>query len=158
MQNIDEEGLIEKLRRIEALFARPGTAGERVAAENARGRILERLAEFERVEQAIEYQFSLGDPWSRNLFIALLRRYDIAPYRHSGQRRTTVMARVTETFVNEVLWPEFQELNKLLRSHLDAVTKRIVAQAIHGDLGDAEQRRTKETAGAEAGSPMGLLE
>jgi hypothetical protein len=34
-----EAQLVEKLRRIEALFARAGSEGERVAAERARERI-----------------------------------------------------------------------------------------------------------------------
>jgi hypothetical protein len=30
----------------------------------------------------VEYQFSLADAWSRKVFVALLRRYDLEPYRH----------------------------------------------------------------------------
>ena len=40
---MDEARLIEKLQRIEALFAGAATAGEKVAAERARQRIVERL-------------------------------------------------------------------------------------------------------------------
>ena len=40
---MDERKLIEKLRRIEALYAGAATSGERVAAANARDRIRERL-------------------------------------------------------------------------------------------------------------------
>ena len=40
---MDEARLIDKLRPIEALFAGATTVGERVAAEHARSRILERL-------------------------------------------------------------------------------------------------------------------
>jgi hypothetical protein len=40
-----ERKLIEKLQRIEALFAGAATAGEKVAASKARSRILERLQE-----------------------------------------------------------------------------------------------------------------
>ncbi|HKF58162.1 MAG TPA: hypothetical protein VKJ45_22150 [Blastocatellia bacterium] len=112
----EEARRIEKLRRVEELFARPGTEGERVAAERARERILARLREAEKVEPAIEYHFSLNDQWSRRLFVALLRRYGIAPYRYSGQRRTTVMARVSKAFVNDTLWPEFQALNQLCKN------------------------------------------
>ena len=41
MSELDEARLIEKLRAIETLFARPGSEGERTAAANARGRILD---------------------------------------------------------------------------------------------------------------------
>jgi hypothetical protein len=136
--------LIEKLRKIEALFARATSAGERTAAENARDRIRQRLEQLERSERVIEYRFSLPDAWSKSLFIALLRRYGIDPYRYSGQRRTTVMARVTRTFADEVLWPEYQQLNAMLRAHLESITKRVIAEAIHGNQADAEERPGQE--------------
>ncbi len=149
----EEDRLLEKLGKIEALFARAGTAGERAAAANARDRIRERLVQLEKSERAVEHRFSLPDAWSKSLFIALLRRYGITPYRYSGQRRTTVMARVTRTFANEVLWPEYQQLDATLREHLESVTQRIIAQAIHGDGADAEERRGREPNGTD---PLGL--
>lgn len=154
MQEEEEARLVEKLRKIEALFARATSAGERAAAESARDRIRGRLEQLERSERVIEYRFSLPDRWSKSLFIALLRRYGINPYRYSGQRRTTVMARVTRTFVDEVLWPEFQELNTTLRTHLESITKRVIAQAIHGDQGDAEERPGQDP---KARVPQGFL-
>ena len=139
--NSDEElHLIEKLRKIETLFARTTNPGERQAAESASQRIRARLAQLERTESAIEFRFSLPDAWSKSLFIALLRRYGLKPYRYASQRRTTVMVKVASSFVDDVLWPEFQEVNATLRSHLDAVTARIIQQAIHGDAGDIEER------------------
>jgi len=151
----EEERLIEKLRKIETLFARATNAGERAAAESARDRIRGGLEQLEKSERPVEYRFSLPDGWSKSLFIALLRRYGIKPYRYSGQRRTTVMARVTRTFADEVLWPEFQELNATLRSHLDSVTKRVIAVAIHGDQADAEERSGQEPKGRSAQGFLG---
>jgi hypothetical protein len=136
----EEDRLVSKLRKIEALFARPSTHGEKVAAENALERIRERLRLLEKAEPAIEFRFTFHDSWSKSLFIALLRRYGISPFRYRGQRHTTVMAKVTRTFVDETLWPEFQELNATLRTHLQSVTERIVHQAIHRDATDVEER------------------
>ena len=79
----------------------------------------------------------MTDLWSRRVFVALLRRHDIQPYRYARQRRTTVMARVSERFVEEALWPEFEALNSTLRNYLDDVTNRVVAQVIHGDVSEA---------------------
>lgn len=152
MHDEEEQRLVEKLRKIEALFARATSAGERAAAESARDRIRARLEQLEQSERPIEYRFSLPDGWSKSLFIALLRRYGIKPYRYSGQRRTTVMARVTRTFADEVLWPEFTELNETLRAHLESVTKRVIAQAIHGDQADAEERPGRESKSGAPGS------
>ena len=144
--SIDEEDrLIEKLRKIELLFARSPFPGEQAAAENAADRIRHRIRQLEKAERAVEFRFSLPDAWSKALFIALLRRYNLSPYRYRGQRRTTVMVRVTASIVNEVLWPEFQELNGTLRAHLDSVTSNIIKRAIHANDGDVEER-TEQTA------------
>lgn len=134
---MDEQRLIERLRLIEALFAGASTPGERVAAERARERILERLASMVREEPPIEYKFTMGDHYSRRLLLALCRRYGLTPYRYSGQRHTTVMVRVSKRFVDETLWPEFQELSQTLRSYLSEVTDRVVAQVLHEDRSEA---------------------
>jgi hypothetical protein len=133
----DEQRLFEKLRRIEALFAGATTEGERLAADAARDRIRERLKAVSGTEKAIEHRFSLRDTWSRRVFVALLRRYGLEPYRYPGQRYTTVMARVAARFVDETLWPEFQQIHAVLASYLDDVTNRVLTQMIHGDVSEA---------------------
>ena len=139
--NVDEEErLIEKLQKIETLFARSTTPGERLAAQSARERIRRRLDQLEKSERVEEYRFSLSDGWSKSLFIALLRRYGLKPYRYRRQRRTTVMVRVTASFVDEVFWPEFQELDTTLQAHLDSITTRIIREAIYSDDSDVEER------------------
>lgn len=140
MNSNAEERLIEKLRKIEALFAGATTPGERSAAGSALDRIRQRLLELEQSEPTIEYRFSLPDGWSKSLFISLLQRYGLKPYRYRGQRRTTVMVKVTASFVDEVLWPEFRELNRTLREHLESVTLRIIQEAIHSGNAEVEER------------------
>ena len=135
---MDEARLIERLRLIETLFSGATTDGEKVAAERARNRIRERLALWEKAEPPVEYRFSMADMWSRKVFVALLRRYGIRPYRYSGQRYTTVMASVSKGFVDETLWPEFQEISDTLSRYLSDVTDRVVHQVIHQDSSEAE--------------------
>jgi hypothetical protein len=135
---MDEAKLVEKLRLIEALFAGASTEGEKVAADKARQRIKERLALWEVEDPPTEYRFSMTDMWSRKVFIALLRRYGIRPYRYPGQRYTTVMASVSKRFVDQTLWPEFQEISETLRTFLSGVTDRVVRQVIHHDSSEAE--------------------
>lgn len=147
----EEDQLIEKLRKLEALFDRPGTAGERAAAESARDRILERLRQLERSEAAIEFRFTLQNHWSHALFSALARRYGLSPYRYRGQRRTTIMLKVTRTFLHETLWPEFQQADAILQQHFREVTKRVVAQAISGDTTELEERSATKESIVEAG-------
>lgn len=135
----DEARLLDKLRAIEALFAGASTDGERVAAAEARARIQLRLKEVEAADPPMEYKFSVADGWSAKLFMALCRRYGIKPYRYRGQRRTTLMARVSRRFVDETLWPEYEQLSAVLRRHLDEVTHRIITAAIHQDVSEAAE-------------------
>jgi hypothetical protein len=137
----DHQRLIEKLKRIEALFAdRAATPGEKAAAGDARDRILRRLDEFAQYDPAKEFTFTLRNPWSYKLFVALLRRYNIRPYRYARQRYTTVMARVPKRFLDETLWPEFVELNRNLGKYLDEVTERVIAESLNRDNSDVEIR------------------
>jgi hypothetical protein len=136
----EEQQLVEKLRRVEALFARTTFDGERVAAANAMDRIRERLRTMQEADPPVEYRFTMQDAWSRRLLVALMRRYDIKPYRYHRQRYTTVMARVSASFVDETLWPEFKELDKTLRSYLDEVTSRVISESIYADSSEAEVR------------------
>jgi hypothetical protein len=137
-----EEELRARLRKIEALFAGAGTPGEKAAAGAAMQRIKERLREAVRQAPAIEMQFSIQDPWSRQLFLALTRRYGLKPYRHWRQRSSTVMVRAPRQFLEEVLWPEFQELNAELTHYLAEVTARIIRDEVHGNVSEAEEHRT----------------
>ena len=99
----DEAELRAKLRKIEALFARPGTDGERRAAETALGRILQRLKQAQQADRLIEIKFTFPDHWARRLFVALCRRYELNPYRYKRQRRTTVMLKAPRSFIDTTL-------------------------------------------------------
>ncbi len=134
-----EAQLRDKLRKIEALFAGAGTAGERLAAEAALQRLRARLAEGEQRDPAMEMQFSMPDQWSRRLFVALCRRYGLKPYRYRRQRLTTVVLRVPRGFVDQVLWPEFRELNQALGAYLNEVTLRVIREEIHTDASEATE-------------------
>ncbi len=129
----DERRLLEKLRRIEALFAGATTEGERAAAAEARQKVQDRLDALEPAPPVEEHRVTLPDAFSRRVFVALCRRYGLEPYRYRGQRGTTVQVRATRTFVDETLWPEFRAIAGVLREHLDAVTARIISQALHQD-------------------------
>lgn len=134
-----ETQLREKLAKIEAVFAGAGTAGERLAAQAALERVRARLAELQRRDPAAEIQFSMPDQWSRHLFVALCRRYGLSPYRYRRQRLTTVVLRAPRGFVDEVLWPEFQELNQALRTYLNEVTLRVIREEVHSDTSEATE-------------------
>lgn len=136
----EEQKLIEKLRRIEALFAGTTFKGERDAAANAMDRIRNRLRDVEQSDPPIEYRFGMLDTWSRKLLVALLRRYGIKSYRYYGQRRTTVMAKVSSSFVDQTLWPEFLQLNTTLCAYLAEVTNRVISDGICSGSCEVEVR------------------
>jgi hypothetical protein len=135
----DRDKLLDRLRLIEALYEGGATAGERAAAAAARERVQARLRQMEQTAPPIEFRFTLNNAWSRRLFVALLRRYGLRPYRYSRQRHTTVMVRVSRGFVDETLWPEFQALDEALREHLDRQTETIIQEAVNADGSEAEE-------------------
>lgn len=136
---MDEAHLLEKLAKIEALFAGTTSDGERMAAGEARRRILERLGEVRALDPPIEYRIKLPDAWSRRVFLALCRRYELEPYRRRGQRHTTVMLKVPRRFVDETLWPEYLQLSHMLQTYLDEVTERVVREVLQADSSEAAE-------------------
>ena len=134
-----EEALRLKLRKIEALFEGAGTIGERDAAEAALGRVKEKLAQAVKTDPSLEYTFTFGDRWTKQLFMASCRRYALRPYRYARQRYTTVMVRVPKSFVDDVLWPQYEALSKELGEYLDQATEKIISEEIHQDTTEAQE-------------------
>ena len=148
----DFDRLLERLRRVEALHARTDVAGEREAAATAMEALRARLTEYEQLDPPVEFKFSMPDGWSRRLFSALLRRYGIEPFRYRGQRRTTVMAKVSKSFVDDRLWPEFVELANVLEAYLSDITDRVIQEAIFEGTAEPSER-TKPAAIEDARRP-----
>lgn len=134
-----EDRLREKLRKIEALYAGAATAGEKAAAGAAAERIRKQFESASRKESPEEFKFSIPDPWSRQLFIALCRRYGVRPFRYPRMHRQTVLIRAPASFVRQVLWPEFEELSDALTSHLLEITEKIIREEVHEATQDAEE-------------------
>ncbi len=135
-RNEEERELVRRLKLVEALHAGGATEGERQAAAEAARRIRERLESYANLKTS-EFTFKLDNMWERKLFVALLRRYGIKPYRYSRQRYTTVMARVPDKFVAETLWPSYLEMSSALQKYMNSVTDRIIGEAVHQDSSDA---------------------
>ena len=144
---MDETGLLEKLRKIEALHAGTTSEGEREAARQAAERIRARLAEVRGLEPDVELVYTLPDPWTRKLFVALCRRYGLIPFRRYRQRSSTVLVSAPASFQQATLWPEYVALAEELRKHLAEITDRVVREAIHGDVSEAAEGEPKALAG-----------
>ena len=134
-----EQLLREKLRKIEALFAGAATQGERGAAGAAAERIRDRLGLAAGKEKEIEMKFSISDVWSRQLFVALCRRYGLRPFRYRRMHRQSIIIRAPKSFVEQVLWPEFEELSAALTAYLSEITEKVIREEVHGETGEADE-------------------
>ncbi len=140
MVSDEEAKLIERLRKVERLAASTTFEGERVAAEAAAAGLRERLQSIKPPELEIPYRFSLSDQWERSLLVQLLRKHRLAPYRRSGQRRTTVMVDAPRSLIENVVWPKYQAASHELHRHFDAVANRVIAAALGGDGSDVSEK------------------
>jgi hypothetical protein len=140
MSEIERE-LVRKLQRIEALFERPGSAGEQAAAQAAMQRIHERLLDERSTkdDQPVEYSFTVPDPWRRRLLMALLRRYRIEPYRYRRQRQTTLMAKVSKNLVDGTIWPQYEAMSRELVSYLEDATRKVISEVLQADPSEAQE-------------------
>lgn len=135
-----EEELRQKLRKISALFEGATSSGERDAAAAALDRVRHALSVAEKTEQGIEMTFRLPDRWSRQVFLALCRRYGLKPFRYARQRHATVIVRAPRTFINTTLWPEYLQIAQALEEYLNQATQRIIQEEVFGDSAEAEER------------------
>ena len=145
----DINHLIDTLLKVEALHAGATTPGERDAAGAAIERIKKKLAQYVEIDLPKEIHCTFSNLWSKQLFCALARRYDLQPYRYHRQRYTTVMLKVPERFLNEVLWPEFEGINDVLKKYLDDITTKIISEAIY-EGSTEEEVREQPLIGSEA--------
>jgi hypothetical protein len=132
--------LIDTLLKVEALHAGATTPGERDAAEAAIERIKKKLEQFVADDPSQEIKCTFSNRWSKQLFCALAKRYDLHPYRYYRQRHTTVMLRVPRRFLDEVLWPQFVELDDVLEKYLDDITAKVISEAIFEGPAEEEVR------------------
>ena len=138
----DDAQIREKLAKIKALFAGATTPGERQAAQAALERVQQRIDGspplMREEERQQEFRFSLNNPWSLRLFLALCRSKGHRPYRHPRMRRTSVCVRVSRYELDRELWPEYLEMNKVLTEYLGELADHIIADCINPDRSDAE--------------------
>ena len=50
------------------------------------------------------------------------------------------MALLSQAIVNETLWPEFMELQGTLAAYFDALTDRVIEEALEVRAGEAEEQ------------------
>ena len=133
---VDDKELRAKLAKVEALFRRAASPGEKAADGAAMDRLRGRLGGLDRTrEPEAELQFSLPDTWSVSLFVAVYRKHGVRPYRYRRQRRTSVVVRAREREFNRVVWPEYSSLQTELESYFEDVTDHLITRVM-GSAGD----------------------
>ena len=53
--------------------------------------------------------------------------------------RQNVVVKAPRSFVQTVLWPEFQEINAALVEYLGAITDKVIREEVYGEAADAEE-------------------
>ncbi|RWR04248.1 hypothetical protein [Paenirhodobacter populi] len=141
-----ESDIRDKLAKLEALFARGATEGERAAAGAARERLQARLScesiSAPNAASVTEMQYTLPDVWSVRIFVALCRKYGVHPYRYPRQRRTTVMVKAGPDFDRTVV-AEFRTLHRELTAYFNETVEHLISDAMKSDGDDEalEQRQ-----------------
>lgn len=115
--------ITEKINKIEALIAGAKSDGERQAAEFAKQRLEQKIN-----STPIEYSIRLNSLWKKKLFIALCNKYELRTYRYMRQKYTTTMVRVSKSFLDLVLWPEFNKYAVILDQLTDEILTDLITQ------------------------------
>jgi hypothetical protein len=53
--------------------------------------------------------------------------------------KQTVIIKAPRSFIEQVLWPEFEELSGALTAYLNEITNRLIREEVHGEMQDAEE-------------------
>jgi hypothetical protein len=68
-----------------------------------------------------------------------MNTHGLQPFRHKRAHRQTVMIKGPKSFIEQTLWPEFQELNAALVAYLSEITEKVIREEVHGETGEAEE-------------------
>jgi hypothetical protein len=129
-----EAELKRKLAAIEAMVLGAMTDGERAAAQHVFDTFKQKAPD----EPSMDIVFSVPDVWARKLFMAMLRKAGLEPFRMRGQRRTTIMVHGRKSLI-DLIWKEFLEANQTLTEYLAEVTNRVIRESL-GEVKEDEAR------------------
>jgi len=99
--------LRERLSKVEALLARPGHEGERIAAQAAVERIGERLAELQREDSMSDLLFPMSEFWRQDLLTAFEGQRTAA---YSLYRSNLAWTRGAASFMHAAFWPQSEAI------------------------------------------------
>ena len=53
--------------------------------------------------------------------------------------RQSILIKAPKSFMEQVLWPEFQELSAALVAYLSEITEKVIREEVHKETGEAEE-------------------
>jgi hypothetical protein len=115
--------LADKIRKIEALIAGATSDGERQAAEFAKRRLQDKIE-----AKPIEYTVTSNSHWKKKLFMAICNKHGLRTYRYKRQKYTTTMVLVSQPFMDQVLWPEFDRCAKTFDQLAGEIMNDLIAK------------------------------
>jgi hypothetical protein len=65
---------------------------------------------------------------------------DPLPEALGRQRDTTVVVRAPDSFINNILWPEFLQIKDALNEYLNEATDRIIREEVYNNSAEAAER------------------
>ena len=98
-----------RLSKVEALLARPGHEGERIAAEAAIERIRERLSQLRAENPIPDLLVPLGASWTNDMLDVLEQQRATA---HSLYRSHLAWARGATAFMRAAVWPRSDAVSR----------------------------------------------
>lgn len=138
---LSELGLIDKLQKIQALYVGATTPGEKAAAAQALANVQNKLESYRKEDHEIEWTLRVSNYFEKRLLKAILGKHGLSSYRYHGQRHTTLKVMATESMMNKVIWPQYTEMSKVLRSYFDEVTDDVIKKAMGQDETEDEVRQ-----------------
>jgi hypothetical protein len=87
----------------------------------------ERLAEWRKHEADTEYRFSIASAAGQFLLVEVCARYGLKLYRRGRMRATTLCVEAPTGFINEVLWPAYDQMASILDNAALEASRRVIA-------------------------------
>jgi hypothetical protein len=126
---------------------------------DARSMMMARCRQLAAAADVGNFQVSLKSDTEQLVFLALLTRYGLKPFRYRKQHKTTVMVRLSKQLMDETIMPIFNDVMAALNERISLLIKEL-APAITteplrleildhehaGELCDDCQRRLAESA------------
>ncbi|WP_249167313.1 hypothetical protein [Bradyrhizobium sp. JYMT SZCCT0428] len=53
--------------------------------------------------------------------------------------RQSIVIKAPKSFMEQVLWPEFQKLNVALLAYLSEITEKVIREEVYCETGEAEE-------------------